>query len=92
MFFRCAFCVFILSVLCFRLFVNIFVLKRENKRENEKVLLNKAIIAGTRGNGLEIAERLEIAIDVAHAITYLHMYSGMQRISIKTWASLTLKN
>ncbi|PON62791.1 Serine/threonine protein kinase [Trema orientale] len=30
---------------------------------------------GTRGNGLEIAERLDIAIDVAHAITYLHMYT-----------------
>jgi hypothetical protein len=25
-----------LSVLCFRLFVNIFVLKRENKMENKK--------------------------------------------------------
>lgn len=30
---------------------------------------------GTRGNGLEVAERLDIAIDVAHAITYLHTYS-----------------
>lgn len=30
---------------------------------------------GTRGNGLEIAERLEIAIDIAHAVTYLHMYT-----------------
>ncbi|KAK7301828.1 hypothetical protein RJT34_12704 [Clitoria ternatea] len=30
---------------------------------------------GKRGNGLEIGERLHIAIDVAHAITYLHMYS-----------------
>ncbi|XP_062015463.1 calmodulin-binding receptor-like cytoplasmic kinase 2 isoform X2 [Rosa rugosa] len=30
---------------------------------------------GTRGNGLEIAERLDIAIDVAHAITYLHTYT-----------------
>ncbi|MBA0578741.1 hypothetical protein Gorai_021014 [Gossypium raimondii] len=28
-----------------------------------------------RGNGLEIAERLDIAIDVAHAITYLHTYT-----------------
>ena len=31
---------------------------------------------GTRGDGLEMAERLDIAIDVAHAITYLHMYTG----------------
>lgn len=30
---------------------------------------------GKRGNGLEIAERLDIAIDIAHAITYLHMYT-----------------
>lgn len=29
---------------------------------------------GTQGDGLEVAERLEIAIDVAHAVTYLHMY------------------
>jgi len=33
--------------------------------------------AGVRGNGLEIGERLDIAIDVAHGITYLHMYTGM---------------
>ncbi|XP_022755861.1 calmodulin-binding receptor-like cytoplasmic kinase 1 [Durio zibethinus] len=30
---------------------------------------------GVRGNGLEIAERLDIAIDVAHALTYLHTYT-----------------
>ncbi|XP_022729983.1 calmodulin-binding receptor-like cytoplasmic kinase 1 [Durio zibethinus] len=30
---------------------------------------------GVKGNGLEIAERLDIAIDVAHAITYLHTYT-----------------
>ncbi|KAF3972164.1 hypothetical protein CMV_004291 [Castanea mollissima] len=30
---------------------------------------------GKLGNGLEMAERLEIAIDIAHAITYLHMYT-----------------
>ncbi|KAL8027117.1 hypothetical protein ABFX02_14G074600 [Erythranthe guttata] len=30
---------------------------------------------GTRGSGLEIGERLDIAIDVAHAVTYLHTYS-----------------
>ena len=32
--------------------------------------------AGTRGNILDLAARLDIAIDVAHAITYLHMYTG----------------
>ncbi|KAK7289716.1 hypothetical protein RIF29_03577 [Crotalaria pallida] len=30
---------------------------------------------GTRGQVLEIGERLDIAIDVAHAVTYLHMYT-----------------
>ncbi|KAK3206461.1 hypothetical protein Dsin_020507 [Dipteronia sinensis] len=30
---------------------------------------------GKRGNGLEIAELLDIAIDVAHAPTYLHTYT-----------------
>lgn len=30
---------------------------------------------GRGGNGLELAERLDIAIDVAHALTYLHTYS-----------------
>ncbi|KAL0911803.1 hypothetical protein M5K25_019968 [Dendrobium thyrsiflorum] len=30
---------------------------------------------GTRGNDLELAQRLDIAIDVAHAITYLHIYT-----------------
>ncbi|XP_015970910.1 calmodulin-binding receptor-like cytoplasmic kinase 2 [Arachis duranensis] len=30
---------------------------------------------GTRGDGLEIGERLDIAIDIAHAVTYLHMYT-----------------
>ncbi|XP_010454543.1 PREDICTED: calmodulin-binding receptor-like cytoplasmic kinase 1 [Camelina sativa] len=30
---------------------------------------------GLRGNRLEMAERLEIAIDVAHALTYLHTYT-----------------
>ncbi|XP_031110807.1 calmodulin-binding receptor-like cytoplasmic kinase 2 [Ipomoea triloba] len=30
---------------------------------------------GAQGKCLEMAERLDIAIDVAHAITYLHMYT-----------------
>ncbi|XP_020533767.1 calmodulin-binding receptor-like cytoplasmic kinase 1 isoform X2 [Jatropha curcas] len=37
---------------------------------------------GIRGNGLEIAERLDIAIDVAHAITYLHMYTEKLRAKV----------
>ncbi|KAB2021063.1 hypothetical protein E1A91_D07G117700v1 [Gossypium mustelinum] len=35
-----------------------------------------------RGNGLEIAERLDIAIDVAHAITYLHTYTEKLRAKV----------
>ncbi|CAA3008896.1 calmodulin-binding receptor-like cytoplasmic kinase 1 [Olea europaea subsp. europaea] len=31
---------------------------------------------GKRGNGLDITERLDIATDIAHAITYLHTYTG----------------
>ncbi|KAG6496614.1 hypothetical protein ZIOFF_040382 [Zingiber officinale] len=31
--------------------------------------------AGTRGSGLEIGDRLNIAIDVAHAIAYMHTYA-----------------
>ncbi|MQL85013.1 hypothetical protein Taro_017525, partial [Colocasia esculenta] len=30
---------------------------------------------GSRGEGLEMGERLDIAVDVAHAVTYLHMYT-----------------
>lgn len=33
-------------------------------------------IAGNRGLVLELTERLDIAIDIAHAITYLHSYNG----------------
>jgi hypothetical protein len=32
--------------------------------------------AGVHGIVLDLATRLDIAIDVAHAVTYLHMYTG----------------
>lgn len=38
---------------------------------------NQLIYSGVRGNGLEIGERLDVAIDVAHAVTHLHMYTGI---------------
>lgn len=41
-----------------------------------KIEIQQPCDAGTRGDGLEAAERLDIAIDVAHAITYLHTYTG----------------
>ncbi|KAI9108251.1 hypothetical protein K1719_020734 [Acacia pycnantha] len=52
------------------------------EHEDEKMIVVEYVshgtlrehLNGTRGNGLEIGERLDIAIDVAHAITYLHMY------------------
>ncbi|RDX63435.1 Calmodulin-binding receptor-like cytoplasmic kinase 1, partial [Mucuna pruriens] len=53
------------------------------ENEDEKIIVTEYVNNGTlrehlngfRGNGLEIGERLDIAIDVAHAITYLHMYT-----------------
>lgn len=37
----------------------------------------KRICLGEHGKVLELVGRLDIAIDVAHAITYLHMYTGL---------------
>ncbi|KAF4374318.1 hypothetical protein F8388_002216 [Cannabis sativa] len=45
--------------------VFVFINLRANLVQNE----------GKRGDGLEMAERLDIATDVAHAVTYLHMYT-----------------
>ncbi|XP_014503908.1 calmodulin-binding receptor-like cytoplasmic kinase 2 [Vigna radiata var. radiata] len=50
---------------------------------NEKIIVVEYVgngnlrehLDGIRGEGLEMGERLDIAIDVAHAITYLHMYA-----------------
>lgn len=36
--------------------------------------------AGIHGDALDFAARLDIAIDVAHAVTYLHMYTGFVRM------------
>jgi hypothetical protein len=44
--------------------------------------------AGKKGSILEIAERLDIAIDVAHAVTYLHTYTGTSLFSFKVCADL----
>ncbi|CAL1402210.1 unnamed protein product [Linum trigynum] len=53
------------------------------EHEDEQILLVEYVNNGNlrehldnrRGTVLEIAERLDVAIDVAHAITYLHMYT-----------------
>jgi hypothetical protein len=34
------------------------------------------LLAGQRGKILDFNQRLEIAIDVAHGLTYLHLYGG----------------
>ncbi|KAF7826078.1 calmodulin-binding receptor-like cytoplasmic kinase 2 [Senna tora] len=52
------------------------------EQEDERIIVVEYVPNGTlrehldciRGNILDLATRLDIAIDVAHAITYLHMY------------------
>ncbi|OAY62266.1 calmodulin-binding receptor-like cytoplasmic kinase 2 isoform X2 [Manihot esculenta] len=53
------------------------------QNENERIVVVEYIPNGTlrehldclHGNVLQLAVRLDIAIDVAHAVTYLHMYT-----------------
>lgn len=35
------------------------------------------LLAGQRGKILDFNQRLEIAIDIAHGLTYLHQYAGV---------------
>lgn len=37
--------------------------------------------AAIHGNGLDVGSRLDIATDVAHAVTYIHTYTGVQFFS-----------
>lgn len=47
---------------------------------NDSVSINNSpIYSGFTGNVLSLASRLDIATDVAHAITYLHTYTGTTR-------------
>ena len=39
-------------------------------------IINLSIIAGKFGVVLDLSQRVDIAIDVAHALTYLHLYAG----------------
>lgn len=41
--------------------------------------------AGSKGDPLEFAQRLNIAIDIVHAIAYLHGYTGTYPHSIYIW-------
>uniref|UniRef100_A0A7C9EWS3 non-specific serine/threonine protein kinase n=1 Tax=Opuntia streptacantha TaxID=393608 RepID=A0A7C9EWS3_OPUST len=53
------------------------------EEEDERILVVEYVsngslrehLEGIRGHALDMAARLDIAIDVAHAITYLHMYT-----------------
>ena len=38
--------------------------------------LNLCIIAGKFDVVLDLHQRVDIAIDIAHALTYLHLYAG----------------
>ncbi|KAF3776434.1 Calmodulin-binding receptor-like cytoplasmic kinase 3 [Nymphaea thermarum] len=52
--------------------------------DNESIIVSEYVPNGTlrehldglNGKSLDFAQRLEISIDVAHALTYLHVYSG----------------
>ena len=39
-------------------------------------VVNLSIIAGKFGVVLDFCQRVDIAIDIAHALTYLHLYAG----------------
>jgi hypothetical protein len=39
-----------------------------------------SVDAGDLGVTLDMSKRLDIAIDVAHALTYLHFYAGKQAL------------
>ncbi|KAG6437718.1 hypothetical protein SASPL_102644 [Salvia splendens] len=59
--------------------------------EDERILVVEYVANGTlrehldcvKGNILDFAARLDVAIDVAHAVTYLHMYTGRRPIEPK---------
>ncbi|KAI4305174.1 hypothetical protein L6164_028557 [Bauhinia variegata] len=58
------------------------------EHQDEKIIIVEYVANGTlrehidgiRGDELEMGERLDVAIDVAHAVTYLHMYADRQII------------
>ncbi|KAK1289051.1 Calmodulin-binding receptor-like cytoplasmic kinase 2 [Acorus calamus] len=58
------------------------------EEEGERVIVVEYVPNGTlrehldgmHGDAIDLAARLDIAIDVAHAITYLHMYTGNEEI------------
>lgn len=48
-------------------------------------------MAGGRGKILDFNQRLEIAIDIAHGLTYLHLYAGML-LSIASYSLFLVSN
>ncbi|KAI4305173.1 hypothetical protein L6164_028557 [Bauhinia variegata] len=59
------------------------------EHQDEKIIIVEYVANGTlrehidgiRGDELEMGERLDVAIDVAHAVTYLHMYAGSKTMA-----------
>lgn len=47
-------------------------------------------LAGLRGDPLDFNQRLEISIDVAHALTYLHTYSGYKNLYLLSSIFVTI--
>ncbi|XP_024980444.1 calmodulin-binding receptor-like cytoplasmic kinase 3 isoform X2 [Cynara cardunculus var. scolymus] len=47
---------------------------------NERLIITEFVPNGIHGGCLDFSQRLEISIDIAHGLTYLHLYSEKQII------------
>ncbi|KAG6413786.1 hypothetical protein SASPL_126501 [Salvia splendens] len=50
------------------------------EKGNERLIITEYVPNGNKGKILDFNQRLEIAIDVAHGLTYLHLYAEKQII------------
>ncbi|RWW07057.1 hypothetical protein GW17_00029579 [Ensete ventricosum] len=66
-------------LLCCGVLCPCFHAKRKEKSEHS--VLDRELKSSLYGKILDFSQRLEIAIDVAHALTYLHLYADWQKIS-----------
>lgn len=57
--------------------VHTFMCEFEYLKQSKIIIITMMTIIGLHGKVLDLATRLEVAIDVAHAVTYLHMYTGL---------------
>lgn len=65
-----------LYCVCVFICVHIYYLRCKKKL---KIIVT---VVGLHGNVLDLVTRLDIAIDVAHAVTYLHMYTGLCLVAV----------